>query len=93
MKARLWQSLFLLNALMTTEIVFAEDSKKDVRDLKEQNIMSVLYQQTAAERTSWQHSNFPISKASARQCISRSHLECFTRTKYSGQKASYHSRC
>jgi hypothetical protein len=28
MKARLWQSLFLLNALMTTEIVFAEDSKK-----------------------------------------------------------------
>jgi hypothetical protein len=34
MKARLWQSLFLLNALMTTEIVFAEDSKKDVRDPK-----------------------------------------------------------
>ena len=50
MKARLWQSLFLLNSLITTEIIFAENVKKDVRDLKEQNIMSVLYQQTAAER-------------------------------------------
>ena len=42
MKARLWQSLFLLNALITTEMILAEDTKKDVRDLKEQNIMSVL---------------------------------------------------
>jgi 5'-nucleotidase (lipoprotein e(P4) family) len=50
MKARLWQNLFLLNALITTEIIFAEEANKDVRDLKEQNIMSVLYQQTAAER-------------------------------------------
>ena len=50
MKARLWQSLFLLNSLITTEIIFAENEKKDIRDLKEQNIMSVLYQQTAAER-------------------------------------------
>ena len=50
MKARLWQSLFLLNALITTEMIVAEDIKKDVRDLKEQNIMSVLFQQTAAER-------------------------------------------
>ena len=50
MKARLWQTLFLLNALITTEVSFADDANKDVRDLKEQNIMSVLYQQTAAER-------------------------------------------
>ena len=49
MKARLWQSLFLLNSLITTEIIFA-DNAKDISDLKEQNIMSVLYQQTAAER-------------------------------------------
>ena len=50
MKARLWQSLFLLNSLITTEIIFAENEKKDIKDLKEQNIMSVLYQQTSAER-------------------------------------------
>jgi len=50
MKARLWQILFILNALLATEIVYAEDSKKKTKDLKEQNIMSVLYQQTAAER-------------------------------------------
>ena len=50
MKARLWQTLFLLNALITTEIIFAEEVNKDVRDLKEQNIMAVLFQQTAAER-------------------------------------------
>jgi len=50
MKAHLWQSLFLLNTLITTEIIFAEDTNKDIRRLKEQNIMSVLYQQTAAER-------------------------------------------
>ena len=31
-------------------MIVAENLKKDVRDLKEQNIMSVLYQQTAAER-------------------------------------------
>ena len=62
MKARLWQSLFILNALMTTEIVFAEDSKKDVRDLKEQNIMSVLYQQTAAERLAGSLQTFRSAK-------------------------------
>ena len=33
MKARLWQSLFLLNVLVTTEIIFAEDVNKDIRDL------------------------------------------------------------
>ena len=62
MKARLWQSLFLLNALITTEIVFAENSKKDVRDLKEQNIMSVLYQQTAAERLAGSIQTFQSAK-------------------------------
>ena len=50
MKARLWQSLFFLNSLIITEIIFADNTKKDISDLKEQNIMSVLYQQTAAER-------------------------------------------
>jgi acid phosphatase len=47
---------------MTTEIVFAEDSKKDVRDLKEQNIMSVLYQQTAAERLAGSIQTFQSAK-------------------------------
>ena len=62
MKARLWQSLFLLNALITTEMILAEDTKKDVRDLKEQNIMSVLYQQTAAERLAGSLQTFRLAK-------------------------------
>ena len=62
MKARLWQSLFLLNALITTEMIVAKDSKKDVRDLKEQNIMSVLYQQTAAERLAGSLQTFRLAK-------------------------------
>ena len=62
MKARLWQSLFLLNALITTEMIYAKDSKKDVRDLKEQNIMSVLYQQTAAERLAGSLQTFTSAK-------------------------------
>jgi acid phosphatase len=62
MKARLWQSLFLLNALITTEMIAAEDTKKDVRDLKEQNIMSVLYQQTAAERLAGSLQTFRSAK-------------------------------
>ena len=62
MKARLWQSLFLLNALITTEMIVAEDTKKDVRDLKEQNIMSVLFQQTAAERLAGSLQTFRSAK-------------------------------
>ena len=62
MNARLWQSLFLLNALIATEMIVAEDTKKDVRDLKEQNIMSVLYQQTAAERLAGSLQTFRSAK-------------------------------
>ena len=62
MKARLWQSLFLLNSLITTEIIFADNVKKDISDLKEQNIMSVLYQQTAAERMAGSLQTFRSAK-------------------------------
>ena len=62
MKARLWQTLFILNALITSDIILAEDAKKDVRDLKEQNIMSVLYQQTAAERLAGSLQTFRSAK-------------------------------
>ena len=64
MKARLWQSLFLLNYLITTEIIFADNAKKDISDLKEQNIMSVLYQQTAAERLAGSLQTFRSAKES-----------------------------
>ena len=62
MKARLWQILFLLNSLITTEIIFADNEKKDISDLKEQNIMSVLYQQTAAERLAGSLQTFRSAK-------------------------------
>ena len=62
MKARLWQTLFILNALIASEIILAEDANKDVRDLKEQNIMSVLFQQTAAERLAGSLQTFRSAK-------------------------------
>ena len=62
MKARLWQTLFLLNTLIISEVSFAEGANKDVRDLKEQNIMSVLYQQTAAERLAGSLQTFRSAK-------------------------------
>ena len=71
MKARLWQSLFLLNVLMTTEMLVAEDSKNDIRGLKEQNIMSVLYQQTAAERLAGTLQTF----RSAKQALDKALLD------------------
>ena len=62
MKARLWQTLFILNALIASEIILAEGANKDVRDLKEQNIMSVLFQQTAAERLAGSLQTFRSAK-------------------------------
>ena len=62
MKARLWQTLFILNTLIASEIILAEDANKDVRDLKEQNIMSVLFQQTAAERMAGSLQTFKSAK-------------------------------
>ena len=62
MKARLWQTLFILNALIASEIILAKGANKDVRDLKEQNIMSVLFQQTAAERLAGSLQTFRSAK-------------------------------
>ena len=62
MKARLWQTLFILNALVASEIILAKGANKDVRDLKEQNIMSVLFQQTAAERLAGSLQTFRSAK-------------------------------
>jgi len=62
MKARLWQTLFILNSLIATEFIFADSSNKDVRALKEQNMMSVLYQQTAAERLAGSLQTFRSAK-------------------------------
>ena len=62
MKARLWQTLFILNALIASEIILAEDANTDIRDLKEQHIMSVLFQQTAAERLAGSLQTFKSAK-------------------------------
>ena len=50
MKARLWQFFFRFYAFASIENILAEESKKNIKDIKEQNIMSGLYQQTAAEK-------------------------------------------
>tara|TARA_B100000287_G_scaffold434941_1_gene501047 strand:- start:2185 stop:3033 length:849 start_codon:yes stop_codon:yes gene_type:complete len=62
MKAPLLQILFFLNASIATGIVFGEGSKQDIKDLKEQNIMSVLYQQTAAEKVAGSLQTFRSAK-------------------------------
>ena len=50
MKARLWQNLFLLNALILNPYVVANAPSKDIRALQEQGILAVIYQQTSSER-------------------------------------------
>ena len=50
MKARLWQNLFLLNALILSPYVDANAPSKDIRALQEQGILAVIYQQTSSER-------------------------------------------
>ncbi|MBD63086.1 MAG: hypothetical protein CMD68_03290 [Gammaproteobacteria bacterium] len=67
MKAPFWHILFLFNAFFTTEIIYAEVPKKNISDLKEQNIMSVLYQKTSAERLAGSIQTF----RSARQALDK----------------------
>ena len=50
MKARLLQTLFIAQCYFLQHIILASEANKDIRALKEQNIMSVLFQQTSAER-------------------------------------------
>ena len=50
MKARLLQTLFFAQAFFCSTFILAAESNNDIRALQEQNIMSVLFQQTSAER-------------------------------------------
>ena len=50
MKARLLQTLFTAQVIFCSTFILAAESNKDIRALQEQNIMSVLFQQTSAER-------------------------------------------
>jgi 5'-nucleotidase (lipoprotein e(P4) family) len=49
MKARLSQTLFTAQVIFCSTFILAAESNKDIRALQEQNIMSVLFQQTSAE--------------------------------------------
>ena len=49
MKARLLQTLFTAQVIFCSTFILATESNKDIRTLQEQNIMSVLFQQTSAE--------------------------------------------
>jgi predicted secreted acid phosphatase len=93
MKARLWQTLFILNALITSEIILAEDAKKDFRDLKEQNIMSVLFQQTAAERLAGSLQTFRSAKQALDNALADSSWSALPGQAVYGKKTSHHSRC
>jgi len=62
MKARLWHFLFLFYVFSSIENILAGESKKNLKDIKEQNIMSVLYQQTAAERMAGSLQTFKLAK-------------------------------
>ena len=50
MKARLLQTLFFAQTVFCSSFILADESNNDIRALQEQNIMSVLFQQTSAER-------------------------------------------
>ena len=50
MKARLLQTLFFAQAFFCSTFILVDESNNDIRALQEQNIMSVLFQQTSAER-------------------------------------------
>ena len=88
MKARLWQTLFLLNALITTEIIFAEVVNKDVRDLKEQNIMAVLFQQTAAERLAGSLQAFRSARQSLDKALADSSWSALPGQNIKGKKTA-----
>ena len=49
MKARLLQTLFTAQVIFCSTFILAAESNRDIRALQEQNIMSVLFQQTSAE--------------------------------------------
>ena len=49
MKARLLQTLFTAQVIFCSTFILAAESNKDIKALQEQNIMSVLFQQTSAE--------------------------------------------
>ena len=92
MKARLWQTLFLLTAVITPQVCFAEDVNKVVRDLKEQNIMSVLYQQTAAERLASSLQTFSSAKRALDIALANPTWSALPGQNVKDKKNSNHSR-
>ena len=79
MKARLLQTLFTAQVIFCSTFILAAESNKDIRALQEQNIMSVLFQQTSAERLASSLQTYESSSTSFRQGASRSNLERIAR--------------
>ncbi len=71
MKARLLHSLFILNLLIFAEFVLSDAPSKDIRALKEQSMMSVLYQQTSAERLAGSIQTFKTAKLAVNEMFRR----------------------
>lgn len=69
MKARLLQTLFITNALFCSTFMLASEANKDLRALKEQNIMSVLFQQTSAERLAGSIQTFKVARQALDQAL------------------------
>ena len=69
MKARLLHSLFILNLLIFAEFVLSDAPSKDIRALKEQSMMSVLYQQTSAERLAGSIQTFKAAKLALNEAL------------------------
>ena len=69
MKARLLHTLFILNLLIFAEFVLSDAPSKDIRALKEQSMMSVLYQQTAAEHLAGNIQTFKAAKLALNEAL------------------------
>ena len=79
MKARLLQTLFTAQVIFCSTFILAAESNKDIRALQEQNIMSVLFQQTSAEGLASSLQTYESSSTSFRSGASRSNLERIAR--------------
>ena len=79
MKARLLQTLFIAQVIFCSTFIVAAESNKDIRALQEQNIMSVLFQQTSAERLAASLQTYETAKQVLDKALSRSNLERIAR--------------
>ena len=94
MKARLWQTLFLLNTLILNSYVVGNALNKDIRALQEQGIMAVIYQQTSSERLAASLQTFKAARQALDEALADSSWNALPGAQdYQKKKTSNNFRC